>query len=121
MGKWIHDKPSFSQPTNVSMAVVSPDMVDLLPSSNLDALALSPFADIGTTYEKMKNLWREQCLFQPMPAKYPKGTAPGSDDSSVEIYHMREVDGLNPEPHPFQSMQDRNNYDLQVPPSDQAG
>jgi len=119
--KWIRTKPSFAQPTNVSMAAFSPESMDLLPASNLDALALSPFKDITTTYNKVKNLWREECLFQPMPKRYPEGTAPGSDDASLEIYHMREVKGLNPEPHPYQASRDRSNYALELPQAALSG
>merc|ERR1711977_394086 len=112
--KWLHTKPAFAQVTNVSMASISPDSVDLMPSSNLDALALSPFGDISTTYNKVKDLWREECIFQPRPRAYPIGTAPGSDDSSIDLYHMREVEGLNPEPHPNQALYDRSNYALEA-------
>lgn len=88
-GDWLYSEPTFSQQTNVSMAAISPTSVDLLPSSNLDALALSPFSDLPTTYDTVKTLWRQTCLKRPMASGYESNTQRGGDDSGIEILHMQ--------------------------------
>merc|ERR1711988_86034 len=48
--QWLHTKPSFSQATNVSHAAYSLATVNLVPSSRLDALALSSTSDAAESY-----------------------------------------------------------------------
>jgi hypothetical protein len=85
---WLHTKPSFSRATNLTGAETSPEMIDLHPSSNLDALALSPSTEVMTSYSSVKSLWRQQCLKQPMASSYPSDIEPGGDDSSIDIFPM---------------------------------
>jgi hypothetical protein len=85
---WLHAKPAFSKPTDVSEAHLNPAGVDHAPADTLDALALSSLANMGTSYDIVKKMWHEQCLHEPEPDPPATETYPGSTDSAMDVFKL---------------------------------
>jgi len=117
---WLVTKPTFAQATDLSMAATSPDSVDLNGLSHLDSLALSATSDVGTTYDSVKTLWRQSCTQQPVQSDAPKGYEPGSDDSSIDIFQLKQDKALNAELDPERSSVDRDQFENAIAKEDQA-
>jgi hypothetical protein len=108
---WLTKKPAFAQKTDVSAAAMSPESIDMAAASSLDSLALSATSDLPQTYDTVKNMWRQQCMNEPVQADNVKGTEPGSDDSSVDIHMVKQVKDLNPEYDSDRTSVDRDQVD----------
>lgn len=85
---WLHTKPDFASKVDVSTAHLDPNSVDVSAASHLDALALSKPSDQKVTYDNVKDLWREQCLREPLPPAHGADTRTGFTDGSIDVLHL---------------------------------
>jgi len=107
---WLHSKPDFAKPTDTSEAHLNPAAIDHQPASVLDSLALSSLADLKTTYDTVKDLWRSQCLREPQPPAHAKQTYPGSTDGSMDVLHMPASVQLDIDPYTNVEELDRGRF-----------
>jgi hypothetical protein len=96
---WLHTKPNFAAKVDVSTAHLDPNSVDVTAASHLDSLALSKPSDQKITYDHVKDLWREQCLREPLPPAHDADTRSGFTDGSIDVLHLPAGVQLDLEPY----------------------
>jgi len=70
-----------------------------------------------TTYDTVKDLWRQKCVGQPLPANYIEGTEPGADDSSIFIHRLQQRPEDPTVPSEYHMVADRAEYTNTVTPA----